>query len=75
MPILQEELKTAIFKSSKLLLKNINYSLNLKLVKIGERKKSYDHYHYYDGYNIKIEYVDCKIGIKRIAQCSDEYGK
>lgn len=73
MPILQEELKTAIFKSSKLLLKNINYSLNLKLVKIGERKKSYNHY--YGGYNIEIEYVDCKIGIKRIAQCSDEYGK
>lgn len=61
-----------ILKSSKLLLKNTIYSLNFKLVRIGEEKLLNNYYGSY--YKTRKEYAKCQIGIKRIAQCLDEFG-
>lgn len=75
--MLQKELETVLFKSNDLLLKNITYSLNLKLQKIGEvvSEYVYNNYGYRREVNKTIYPSDCKIGIKRIAQCAYEYGK
>jgi len=78
--MLQENLKTVLFKSSELLFENITYSLKLNLKKFEknqERTKFYYHdynYHYYYTTPIPVK-TNCGIGIKRIAECTDKYGK
>ncbi|CAI6369742.1 unnamed protein product [Macrosiphum euphorbiae] len=66
-------LKTVLFKSNNWLYENKTYSLNFKLEKkISEVKTDgYDHYGYYTYKTVYME--GCEIGIKRIAQCTDEY--
>jgi len=58
--------------------KNQTYSLNFKLLKKIIEKKTYDTKYgflYEEEYNTELVYAEgCKIGIKRIAQCIDEYG-
>jgi len=64
--ILQNELITVLYKSNDLLLENVTYSLNLNI-------KSTDYYYHYRHSNYETDH--CMIGIKRIAQCTDEYRK
>ncbi|CAI6350620.1 unnamed protein product [Macrosiphum euphorbiae] len=64
-------LKTALFKSVDWLYENKTYSLSFKVVKkISSSIPKFD-----DGdWSYEIKYKQgCKIGIKRIAQCTDEY--
>lgn len=74
-----KELKTVLFKSNNWLYENKTYSLNFKLSKKSSEVKMYnENYrrrHYYENeYIYKTVYVEgCQIGIKRIAQCTDEY--
>lgn len=62
------------------LYENKTYSLNFKLEKKSSEVKVYNEkyrrgYYYENEYIYKTEYASgCKIGIKRIAQCTDEYG-
>lgn len=69
-----------MFKSNNWLYENETYSLNFKLEKkSSELKIRNEHYrasyYYQNEYTYKTVYIDgCKIGIKRIAQCTDEYG-
>jgi len=59
---------------------NKTYSLNFKLEKksseVKVRNEKYRRGYYYENeYIYKTVYVSgCNIGIKRIAQCTDEYG-
>lgn len=76
-------LKTVLFKSNDWphtrLYENKTYSLNFKLEKKSSEVKVYNEkyrrgYYYENEYIYKTEYASgCKIGIKRIAQCTDEY--
>ncbi|XP_060876579.1 uncharacterized protein LOC132949615 [Metopolophium dirhodum] len=71
-------LKTVLFKSNNWLYENETYSLDFKLEKKSSELKIYNEkhgrYYYQNEYTYKTVYVDgCKIGIKRIAQCTDEY--
>jgi len=69
---LQKTLKTVLFKSSNWLYENKTYTLNFTLQKKTSRVEMYDDYW---GIYYETKYSDgCKIGIKRIAQCTDEYG-
>ncbi|KAL5235450.1 hypothetical protein ACI65C_002860 [Semiaphis heraclei] len=64
-------LKTVLFKSNNLLYENHTYSLNFKLKRKTSTIKTFSEY-----YEVLFEtaYIEgCKIGIKRIAQCTDEY--
>jgi len=72
--ILQIELKTLLIKSNNWLHENETYSINFKLnKKLSKVRMYYDYYN--EEYVYKTVYADgCKIGIKRIAQCLDEYG-
>jgi len=76
---LQQILKTVLFKSNNWLYENETYSLNFKLEKKSSEvripnERHYNGYYTYE-YTSKTVYMDgCKIGIKRIAQCTDEYG-
>jgi len=74
--ILQKVLKTVLFKSNNWLYENKTYSLFFNLEKKSSRtpKCNEDDYGVCN-WNYEIKYEDgCKIGIKRIAQCTDEYG-
>lgn len=80
--ILQKDLKTVLIKTNELLMTNVTYSINMKLKKKFELKqieKRYRHNYYstyYSDYVTETVYADgCTIGIKRIAQCLDTYGK
>ncbi|XP_001943393.2 uncharacterized protein LOC100166399 [Acyrthosiphon pisum] len=72
-------LKTVLFKSNNWLYENKTYSLNFKLEKKSSELKMYNEkykggYYYQNEYIYKTVYIDgCKIGIKRIAQCTDDY--
>lgn len=65
-----------LFKSDYWLHENETYLLNFNLKRKSSEKKirNYDNYNY--GYNTyKTVYAEnCKIGIKRISQCTDENG-
>lgn len=70
--ILQKVLSTVLFKSNNWLYENETYSLNFKLKRTSFTEQSY---HHYRGWVDSTVYAEgCKIGIKRIAQCTDEYG-
>lgn len=68
-----------LFKSSNWLYENKTYNLNFKLERKSSEVKKYNDnyggYYYQSGYTYKTIHIEgCKIGIKRIAQCTDEYG-
>ncbi|XP_025205629.1 uncharacterized protein LOC112601954, partial [Melanaphis sacchari] len=71
-----KELKTVLLKSNNWLHENKTYKLNFKLKKKSEVKR-YDYESSYENefiYTSKTIYAEgCKIGIKRIAQCTDDY--
>lgn len=68
---MQDDLKTVLIKRSELLLTNVTYSINMKLKKKTMQNTVYKRY-----YTTETVYVDgCTIGIKRIAQCLENYGK
>ncbi|XP_026805156.1 tenascin-like [Rhopalosiphum maidis] len=68
-----KELKTLLIKSNNWLHENETYSINLKLNKKLSKVRMY--YDYYIEKNVykTVDADGCKIGIKRIAQCLDEY--
>ncbi|KAL5235451.1 hypothetical protein ACI65C_002861 [Semiaphis heraclei] len=71
-------LKTVLFKNNDWLYENQTYSLNFKLERksseVKKYNKNYNGYYYQQQYTYETIYSeDCKIGIKRIAQCTDEY--
>ncbi|XP_029343331.1 uncharacterized protein LOC100159980 [Acyrthosiphon pisum] len=69
-------LKTVLFKSVDWLYENKTYTLYFNLEKKSSiiRKYTYDEYYEIDRWSDDIIYEEgCKIGIKRIAQCTDEY--
>lgn len=58
----------------------VHYSLDLKLTKLSTQVKSLNQKYNRYSYSYENEYVTqyatgCKIGIKRIAQCTHKYGK
>ncbi|KAF0768457.1 tenascin-like, partial [Aphis craccivora] len=76
-----KELTTVLFKSDYWLHENETYSLNFKLQRKSSeiRTRKYERYYNYDyGYDqyyYKTVYAEnCKIGIKRISQCTDDNG-
>ncbi|XP_022174267.1 uncharacterized protein LOC111036533 isoform X2 [Myzus persicae] len=69
----QSELKTILFKNNNWLYENKTYSLNCKLQKksLRVKKPNANPSYFYDTYET-VYVKGCEIGIKRIAQCTDD---
>ncbi|XP_060851896.1 uncharacterized protein LOC132930188 isoform X2 [Rhopalosiphum padi] len=68
-----KDLKTVLFKNDNWLHENKTYSLNFKLLKKTIEKEMYSSRYQSKYYTETVYVAGCTIGIKRIAQCTDEY--